>query len=78
MPCELWLHYCNEKYAPRTYVGRGGRHLESAQSGHCHVTNFDTLIGRRPQHGFRITTRYPASPPSGGVASYMVKTFPGL
>jgi hypothetical protein len=32
MPCELWLHYCIEKYAPRTYVGRGGRHSESAQS----------------------------------------------
>jgi len=23
MPCELWLHYCIEKYAPRTYVGFG-------------------------------------------------------
>ena len=32
MPCELWLHYCIEKYAPRKYVGRGGRHSESAQS----------------------------------------------
>ena len=32
MPCELWLHYCIEKYAPRKYVGRGGRHSESTQS----------------------------------------------
>jgi hypothetical protein len=32
MPCELWLHYCIEKYAPRTNWGRGGRHSESAQS----------------------------------------------
>ena len=32
MPCELWLHCCIEKYASRTYVGRGGRHSESAQS----------------------------------------------
>jgi len=32
MPCELWLHYCIEKYAPRTYVGRGGHHSESVSS----------------------------------------------
>ena len=31
MPCELWL-YCIEKYALRTYVGRGRRHSESVQS----------------------------------------------
>ena len=30
VPCELWLHYCIEKYAPRKYVGRGGCHSESA------------------------------------------------
>jgi hypothetical protein len=28
-------------------------------------------LGRRPQHGLRLTTRCPASPPNGGVASYM-------
>jgi hypothetical protein len=35
-------------------------------------------LGWRPQHGLRITTRYPASPPTTVVASYMAKTFPGL
>ena len=36
-------------------------------------------VSPRPQHGLRITTRYPASPPTnGGVASYMAKTFHGL
>ena len=29
MPCELWLHYCIEKYAPR--MGRSGRHSGCAQ-----------------------------------------------
>jgi hypothetical protein len=35
MPCELWLHYCIEKYAPR--MGRSGRHSGCAHSTACSV-----------------------------------------
>jgi len=41
IPCELWLHYCIEKYAPRTYVGRGGHAttLSSPPSPPCLLSN---------------------------------------
>ena len=35
MPCELWLHYCIEKYAPR--MGRSRRHSGCAHSTACSV-----------------------------------------
>ena len=47
MPCELWLHYCIEKYAPR--MGRSGRHSGCAHSTACSVQPSGFMRERKEQ-----------------------------
>jgi hypothetical protein len=48
MPCELWLHYCIEKYAPR--MGRSGRHSGCAHSTACSVRPYCHGVQRERDH----------------------------
>ena len=48
MPCELWLHYCIEKYAPR--MGRSGRHSGCAHSTACSVRPYCVHVRKRDKN----------------------------